>query len=234
MSDMANTMPPYITEYSFDTVPGWPTPEEPQTGAVPIDSPLESREAVSLPIEKGPVQVERPVQKQCHEPASSQKKDRAAEASSPLRFFVVGHPDELKDKKQMRKNRMHVMHNYLDKESSKSNSKDARVHGSGNGSRQRKLGRGKPLIPGTNPNPTAPQNIFRPDASRLTPADSQQSRASLHEQSDQEDHTASKAARVVQPKDKPTAVVQRTRNATEEHAPLVGGSVDASRTQSTC
>ncbi|KAK5168403.1 uncharacterized protein LTR77_006973 [Saxophila tyrrhenica] len=48
-------------------------------------------------------------------------------SNSALRFFVVTDPGQLKDKSQLRKNRKHVMHDYLDKESKKPDSKDSRV-----------------------------------------------------------------------------------------------------------
>jgi hypothetical protein len=54
-------------------------------------------------------------------------KAQNAKAEAGLRFFVVDHPDQLRDRTQMKKNRRHVMHNYLDKESQKPDSKDSRV-----------------------------------------------------------------------------------------------------------
>ncbi|KAM3418384.1 hypothetical protein BST61_g4378 [Cercospora zeina] len=57
--------------------------------------------------------------------------------STALRFFVVDDPKKLKDKTQLRANRQHVMHDYLDKERQKPTSKDIRITKSGQ-SRERK------------------------------------------------------------------------------------------------
>ncbi|PIB00674.1 hypothetical protein CB0940_00586 [Cercospora beticola] len=57
--------------------------------------------------------------------------------STALRFFVVDDPKKLKDKTQLKANRQHVMHDYLDKERQKPTSKDIRITKSGN-SRKRK------------------------------------------------------------------------------------------------
>lgn len=49
-----------------------------------------------------------------------------------LRFFNVSDPKELKDRSQLRLNRQHVMHTFLDKERQKpSGQRDARVDGAG-------------------------------------------------------------------------------------------------------
>ncbi|WPG99753.1 Hypothetical protein R9X50_00257200 [Acrodontium crateriforme] len=53
-----------------------------------------------------------------------------------LRFFVVDHPDKLRDREQMRQNRKHVMQDYLVKERQKPSSADLRANGSMHDGRQ--------------------------------------------------------------------------------------------------
>lgn len=60
------------------------------------------------------------------------------ESNTSLRFFVVDHPTKLKDKKQMRENRKHVMHDYLDKERRKCVSHDIRITGTTTAAKKRK------------------------------------------------------------------------------------------------
>ena len=95
--------------------------------------------------------------------------------------MVVEHPDQLKDKTQMRKNRIHVMHNYLAKEAQNPDSKDSRVHGPGkvNGKRKKSRQISPPAMPGsTTLDAQDPSNALRQDISRLTPAESVQSSSS--------------------------------------------------------
>lgn len=85
-------------------------------------------------------------------------KPRAASGDNSFRFFVVNNPQQLKDRAQMKQNRQHVMHDYLDKERKKPGSTDARVTGNSGTARKRK--RLNPSLPGTSTNPSAPATIF--------------------------------------------------------------------------
>ena len=137
--------------------------------------------------------------------------------------MVVSHPDELKNRTQMRKNRIHVMHNYLAKEAQNPDSKDSRVHGSTQVNRRRKARPSIPRAPsssGTSDNPNAPQNISRPDVSRLTPADSVQSRRSSHEASDREAGGTSKRSKI---RTESTEATQRLKTADDHGRSLVRG-----------
>lgn len=96
-------------------------------------------------------------------------------ANAGLRFFVVDHPDQLKDKKQMRQNRQHVMHTYLDKEAKKPNSTDLRV--------RRQLAP-QAKVNQQGPSAELPAAGSRQDLSRLTPPDSLPSDGSLYDASD--------------------------------------------------
>ena len=69
-----------------------------------------------------------------------------------LRFFVVDDPKQLKDKAQLKANRQHVMHDYLDKERQNPHSADIRITKAG---RKRKRSSVK-----SSSNPAAPSNIF--------------------------------------------------------------------------
>lgn len=96
-------------------------------------------------------------------------------SKSGLRFFVVDHPDQLKDKKQMRQNRQHVMHTYLDKESKKPNSTDSRVRR--HLTQQTKASEQRDDV--------GPQEaVVRHGLSRLTPPESLPGNGSLYETSD--------------------------------------------------
>lgn len=65
-----------------------------------------------------------PVRGQSAQPKNGKKQE--------LRFFNVSDPKELKDRSQLRLNRRHVMHTFLDKERQKpSGQRDARVDGAG-------------------------------------------------------------------------------------------------------
>lgn len=108
------------------------------------------------------------------------KKSQSGNAgnSSSFRFVVVDHPDRLKDKQEMRENRMHVMHDFLDKERRRPGSKDPRLNSSG------RPPRGRKKLYDDNQTSIANGSASRQDLSRLTPAESVQSNASS--QSDQE------------------------------------------------
>ncbi|EME88252.1 uncharacterized protein MYCFIDRAFT_86047 [Pseudocercospora fijiensis CIRAD86] len=70
---------------------------------------------------------------------SGNKKNGQASSNKSLRFFVVDHPTKLKDRTQMRENRKHVMHDYLDKERRKPMSHDIRVAGSGTARKRKRV-----------------------------------------------------------------------------------------------
>ena len=115
--------------------------------------------------------------KASHSPTKQSCKNDNAEKNSGLRFMIVDHPDQLKDKAEMRKNRTHVMQTYLAKEAQNPDSKDSRVTG-GRGDSKRKHSRKEISPKGVDDmtlNSHAPSNIFRRDISRLTPAESVES-----------------------------------------------------------
>lgn len=118
-------------------------------------------------------------------PAGS--KPQSAGAGDGLLFVVVGHPDELRDKQRMRANRKHVMFNYLGKERQRPDSTDARVTGSAQARKRKRL-----AVPetGISTNASAPNHIFQ-DPSRLTPAPSTYSNASSSDSRDGEKNCGS-------------------------------------------
>lgn len=141
----------------------------------------------------------------------------------------------------MRKNRIHVMHNYLTKEAQKPDSKDSRVHGSAQSNRRRKGRSNEPDATtslGKSLNPNSPSNIFRTDLSRLTPADSNRSSGSSGDASEHEgvESTTNKTPRMVSSEDKTgpntDRIAQYADAVGEYEQPLVsgvGGSFEDSR-----
>jgi hypothetical protein len=84
-----------------------------------------------------------------------------------FRFFVTTNPNQLKDKAEMRKNRKHVMRDYLRKERCKApGTRDIRAEGSTQTEKRRRL-LSDTEKPGKSLNPAAPSHIFGPGA--LTP-----------------------------------------------------------------
>ncbi|KXT13771.1 hypothetical protein AC579_6596 [Pseudocercospora musae] len=73
------------------------------------------------------------------EPSFVNKKTSQAGSNTSLRFFVVDHPMKLKDRNQMRENRKHVMHDYLDKERRKPMSNDTRAAGTGTAKKRKRV-----------------------------------------------------------------------------------------------
>lgn len=59
-------------------------------------------------------------------------------AQTSFRFHVVDHPNKLKDRRQLRENRQHVMRDFLTKERLRPESTDARVKGSNRVDKKRK------------------------------------------------------------------------------------------------
>lgn len=131
-----------------------------------VDSPLNASSQMAEPTESTQAAARSTVQNDNNGDAAARRRRSSAKTSKPkappgdnsFRFFVVDHPTKLKDKAQMRQNRQHVMHDYLDKERKKPGSTDARVTGSGGTARKRK--RLNPVLPGTSDNPSAPATIF--------------------------------------------------------------------------
>lgn len=208
--------PGYINRHFFDDGSGYITPDELQDNFPAANIPLTFGQAI-LPTDQGtPIRdsgrdnnarqkvanavASDPRLKSRTDTDTSAKlhaRSEGANNKSSLRFMVVGHPDQLKDKTQMRKNRMHVMHNYLAKEAQNPESKDSRVHGSGVTNRRRKAP-SKAL--NTTLNLNAPSAVSRPDLSRLTPPNSDQSASSSSER-DSDEATAIKASRMASSSD---------------------------------
>jgi hypothetical protein len=87
-----------------------------------------------------------------------------------FRFFVTTNPNQLKDKAEMRKNRKHVMRDYLRKERCKApGTRDIRAEGSSQAEKRRRL-LSDTEKPGKSLNLAAPSHIFGPGA--LTPQSS--------------------------------------------------------------
>lgn len=133
-----------------------------------VDSPLGASSSIAEPPDSTPATTTSMAQ---DDPDSSKHKSprrrrsspktskpRAASGDNSFRFFVVNNPQQLKDRAQMKQNRQHVMHDYLDKERKKPGSTDARVTGNGGTARKRK--RLNPSLPGTSISPSAPATIF--------------------------------------------------------------------------
>lgn len=92
---------------------------------------------------------------------------KSAETGRGVRFIVVDHPDKLRDPSEMKKNRQHVMQDYLGKERMKPSSKDSRVNGLGaTGKRKRSDNPSN----GISANPAAPGIIFHQASASLTSA----------------------------------------------------------------
>lgn len=70
-------------------------------------------------------------------PSNSPPANKPATQTS-FRFHVVDHPNKLKDRKQLRENRQHVMRDFLSKERQRPESTDARVKGSARVDKKRK------------------------------------------------------------------------------------------------
>jgi len=104
---------------------------------------------------------------------SSQQQTASAEKSGNFRFFIVDHPDKLKDKDEVQKNRRHVMHDYLIKESKKPSSSDPRA---GHGRVTKRKRTNDRATAGTSENHAAPSVLF--SHARMTPESSIQSDAS--------------------------------------------------------
>lgn len=168
--------------------------------------------------------------KKSHSPFAQTLKRDESESNSGLRFMVVEHPDQLKDKTQMRKNRVHVMHNYLAKEAQNPDSKDSRVQGQHKLNSKRKQSRPGSLTTmsdSTTRKANAPSNIFRQDVSRLTPADCVQSSSSQDTPEQDINEAPSKSAKLSRPDRRPVAstAADRWHSASEvnRRGPLVDG-----------
>ena len=83
-----------------------------------------------------------------------------AQASGGFRFHNIDHPDKLKDKVEVQKNRRHVMRDWIAKESLKPMSTDMRVDGLTQARKRKRVE--KPLV-GVSDNPSSPSHIFQSD-----------------------------------------------------------------------
>jgi len=83
-----------------------------------------------------------------------------ARASGGFRFHNIDHPDKLKDKAEVQKNRRHVMRDWMAKESLKLMSTDIRVDGLTQARKRKRVE--KPLV-GVSDNPSSPSHIFQSD-----------------------------------------------------------------------
>ncbi|CAK4031572.1 Hypothetical predicted protein [Lecanosticta acicola] len=101
-------------------------------------------------------------------PPGNQRSASTSKGNSSLHFFVVDHPEKLKDKRQMRELRKHVMYDYLDKERRNPESTDARVMRSTTVSKNKKRKRLDAQLPASSCNPQAPSCIFGPRQSSVS------------------------------------------------------------------
>ena len=127
----------------------------------------------------------------------------------------------------MRENRMHVMHDYLDKERRRPESKDPRLNGSGRPYNGRRNLNGRDSTKTTLDSQTTPNGLRR-DISRLTPAESVRSNGSSHDTSDQESaYSAKRRAPSSENRSKttaePVAVARRTYSSPTDEQRLVTG-----------
>lgn len=114
----------------------YPTPDELPPTQFWVDSPLEVKQ--SAPSRAGgatrePHHLDEPPAKASQTPLVRDQPPKTSSAKKQeLRFFNVTDPKELKDRSQLRLNRQHVMHTFLDKERQKpAGQRVVRVDGAG-------------------------------------------------------------------------------------------------------
>ena len=212
---------------------GYPTPTESLYNSRPIDSPLEGdpiaaqAHSVSPELSRNaaPASAGKP-RRQSRGPRVAQRKgqtmepDKRSQSAGPgskagLRFVVVSNPDQLHDPQELRKNRMHVMNNYLANERQNPDTKDVRASGAAQTNRGRSQPPSKNRV-SRHPSVQSIQSGAGPDTSWLTPASS--SREGSQDQSDHDEiprdqqrnaqHSRPKAARIASN----TRVKGRVRN----------------------
>ena len=128
----------------------------------------------------------------------------------------------------MRMNRKHVMHTWLAKEAQNPDTKDTRVRKAIGKRRQPRRETPPASSDDASLNTHAPSNIFRPDISRLTPAESVQSNTSSRDTSDRENnHATTKSARLSSSDYGPASNAAADRwhspSVTDRRGPLVKG-----------
>ena len=96
----------------------------------------------------------------------SSARTRKSEVGSGLRFVVVDHPDKLKDKDELRKNRQHVMLDHLER--TRRSSDDSHANDSGHKRKRKRDG----SSPECSSNSSAPINIFRAEPPRMSKSSS--------------------------------------------------------------
>ena len=92
----------------------------------------------------------------------------------------MDHPDKLKDKEEMQKNRQHVMLDYLEKKRSKSTGNASWVSSDEHGRKRKRIGASSQ----SSLRPTAPTIIFRSDSARVIVSASDSSSANFGGTSD--------------------------------------------------
>ena len=112
---------------------------------------------------------------------SSSARPQNRDAGNGVRFFVVDHPDKLKDKDELRKNRQHVMLDYLERTRPSGDNPCAEESG-----HIRKRKRTDSSL-GCSANPSAPVNILRAEPLRASLTSSEDSRAISEVVSDNDD-----------------------------------------------
>lgn len=222
---------------------GLPTPEGSQGSSDFVDSPLEDGSTTSRmnerPHEAGKwipdaelaipltasLDHNLPVKKPSNKPSGNKKpKSSDNKSSSTFRFVVVDHPNQLRDRQEMRENRMHVMHDYLNKERRRPESRDTRVIGSLRLSRKQK-DLGVPTPTKATVDVALPVNNFRVDVSLLTPSDSLGSDCSsdreVVEKSSKRPAPASRSKSGIS--SEPAALIRRVYNPPSDDQRLVSG-----------
>lgn len=219
----------------------WEVDTEPQEGdLVRVDSPLDIRHAV--PVAHPTISAGAYTTTEGHGPQTRpvmaaedatipqtigrpKRQSKGSESGGGVRFFVVNHPDKLRDKGEMRKNRQHVMQDYLEKERMKPSSNDLRVNGAGQG---RKRKRTEAMESQTSTNASAPAAIFRQDLARVTPAPSDHSTAASEAHLEIDDAAAASLATATDNERRRADLLrsltrQGISNGLEDKAPLVPG-----------
>lgn len=169
-------MPPNAVPKQVSYWDRYPTPDDGTPTQFWVDSPLENKHVappptkavddashpLNKPPQNGRLNTPLPVRQPPTRPPNEKKQE--------LRFFNVSDPKELKNRRELRLNRQHVMHTYLDKERQKpSGERDSRVDGAGAAMRRKRSRMQAPNLPlaGTSGQredlPTPPESSYASD-----------------------------------------------------------------------
>lgn len=174
-----DNMPPYQESALASYWDSYPAPADEQAIELRVDSPLEkagttiqrtgTNDQAIHPLDKppqhGPPSAALPVRQDTA--------TRKAGKQQELRFFNVTDPRELKDRSQLRLNRKHVMHTFLEKEREKPlGQRDVRVDGAGAAIKRKRSRIQMPDIPFTSGRNTRDPRSDCEQGGLLTPSGS--------------------------------------------------------------